>query len=51
MEITDFKDFYIDLNGDVKATVESNVAKFLTTKDKLKYRLSIPNLNWIQRKY
>jgi hypothetical protein len=35
MEITDFKDFYIDINGDVKATVDANVAKFLTTTDKL----------------
>lgn len=35
MEITDFKDFYIDLNGDVKASIDDNrVAKFLTTSDK-----------------
>ena len=36
MEITDFKDFYIDLNGDVKAsTGDNNFAKFLTTTEKL----------------
>jgi hypothetical protein len=36
MEITDFKDFYIDLNGDVKASINDNsVAKFLTTTEKL----------------
>jgi hypothetical protein len=36
MEITDFKDFYIDLNGDVKASInnDNSVAKFLTTTDK-----------------
>jgi hypothetical protein len=35
MEITDFKDFYIDLNGDVKASISDNsVARFLTTTDK-----------------
>lgn len=44
MEITDFKDFYIDLNGDVKATVESNVAKFLTTKDKLNSEYQLTNI-------
>ena len=44
MEITDFKDFYIDLNGDVKATVEANVAKFLTTKDKLNSEYLLANL-------
>jgi hypothetical protein len=37
MEITDFKDFYIDLDGDVKASTndENSVAKFLTTTEKL----------------
>lgn len=36
MELTDFKDFYIDLNGDVKVSSNknNNVAKFLTTTDK-----------------
>lgn len=35
MEITDFKDFYIDLDGDVKASFDSRkLAKFITTKEK-----------------
>lgn len=35
MEITDFKDFYVDLNGDVKASIgDTKHAKFLTTEEK-----------------
>jgi len=36
MEIKDLKDFYIDLNGDIKATIgDKKEAKFITTSDKL----------------
>lgn len=36
MEIKDLKDFYIDLNGDIKATIgDKKEAKFITTTDKL----------------
>ncbi len=44
MEITDFKDFYIDLNGDVKASINDNsVARFLTTTDKSNSQYFVAN--------
>jgi hypothetical protein len=44
MEITDFKDFYIDLNGDVKASINDNgIAKFLTTNSKSNSQYFVAN--------
>lgn len=52
MDITDFKDFYVDLNGDVKATLDSSSkAKFLTTMDKLDSEYLIaPNFDVLRNK-
>jgi len=43
MEIKDLKDFYIDLNGDIKATIGNKEAKFITTNDKLDSEYVIAN--------
>jgi hypothetical protein len=43
MNIIDYKDFYIDLNGDVKASVDNKFAKFLTTSDKLDSQYLVAN--------
>lgn len=42
MNLTDLKDFYIDLNGDVKAGTDDHNAKFITDTDKLnsEYKLA-----------
>ncbi len=51
MEITDFKDFYIDLNGDVKASTGDKKAIFLTTSEKFNSQYLITNdINELQSK-